>query len=47
MEPKQAMESKQAMEPKQANPMSKMYGARLPSIPWSFWTCISTSEKKK
>ena len=31
------------MEPQQASPMSKINGARLPSTPWSFWTCISTS----
>ena len=37
--------SKMAMEPQQASPMSDMDGARLPSTPWPFWTCISTSGK--
>ena len=34
-----------AVEPKQPSPMSKMDGSRLPSTPWPFWTCISTSGK--
>jgi hypothetical protein len=36
-----------AMEPQQGSPMSKMDGTRLPSAPWPFWTCISTSGKVK
>ena len=36
-----------AMKPQQASPMYKMDGTRLPSTPLPFWTCISTSGKKK
>ena len=32
-----------AMEPQQASLMSKIDRTRLPSTPWPFWTCISTS----
>ena len=32
-----------AMEPYQASLMSKMDRTRLPSTPWTFWICISTS----
>jgi len=28
------------MKPMQASLMPKMYGTRLPSTPWPFWTCI-------
>ena len=34
------------MEPHQASPMSKMDGT-LPSTPWPFWTCLSTSSISK
>ena len=33
------------MEPQKGRAMSKMDGTRLPSTPWPFWTCISTSGK--
>ena len=42
---KQICRSKMAMEPQQAIPIPKMDGTRLPSTPWPFWTCISTSGK--
>ena len=34
-----------ATVPQQASPMTKMDDSRLPSTPWPFWTCISTSGK--